>query len=193
MASRRGGPSKSFTIFAIVMVVFLVLGTLVVFGGSIFSSGPEEDTLPIDEAARQQAELETQVAENPDDAGAAAILANIYANQGNITEAVPLYERATAGRPDDGNLRLAFGIALYRGGSFLDARVQLERALELLPNSPSPAYYLGQIAQQQPEPDEDAAREWYLIAIERDPESVIAGQAEERLAELDAADATATP
>lgn len=190
---RRSRSSKSFTIFAIAMVVFLVLGTIVVFGGAIFDSTAGDESLPVNEAERQQADLETQVAEDPSDPDAAAILASIYANQGNITDAIPLYERATAGRPDDGSLRLAFGITLFRGGSFLDARVQLERALELLPNSPSPSYYLGQIAQQQDEPDLEAARDWYERAIEIDPESTIAAEAEQRLAELDAAHSTPTP
>lgn len=175
------------------MVVFLVLGTIVVFGGSIFDTTGDDDAVPVNEAARQQAELETQVAENPEDAGSAAILANIYANEGRINEAIPLYERATAARPDDGSLRLSFGIALLRGGSMLDARVQLERAHVLLPNNPGPAYYLGQVAERQAEPDLDTARDWYEQAIEIDPESVIADQARERLAAIDASDSTPTP
>jgi tetratricopeptide (TPR) repeat protein len=169
------------------MAAFLILGTLVVFGGSIFDTTPGDDPDPASEAERQQNELETQVADNPDDAGAAAILANIYANEGNLADAIPLYERATQGRPDDGNLRLTFGIALLRGGSFLDARVQLEWAHELLPDSSGPAYYLGQLAEERDEPDLEAARDWYEQALEIDPESAFAERAAERLTALDAA------
>ncbi len=175
------------------MVLFLILGTLVVFGGAIFGSNPEDSGLPVDEAARQKAELETKVAEDPNNSDNAAILANIYANEGNIADAIPLYERATIDRPDDGNLRLAFGIALLRNGSLLDARVQLERALSLLPNSSGPAYYLGRLEQEKTEPDLEAARKWYEQAIEIDPESVLATDAADRVAQLDAADSTPTP
>ena len=191
--AKRSGTSRGFTVFAIVMALFLVLGTLVVFGGTIFDPSSDDSQDPIDDASRQRSELMTQVAEDPDDADSAAVLANIYANEGNITEAVPLYEKATIGRPDDGNLRLAFGIALLRGGSFLDARVQFERALDLMPGSSGPAYYLGQLEERRPEPDLDAARAWYEQAVETDPESVMASQAQERLAALDAAQPTATP
>jgi tetratricopeptide (TPR) repeat protein len=191
--AKASGTSRAFKVFAIFMVLFLLLGTLVVFGGAIFGSDPGDNGSPVDEAARQKAELETRVADNPNDADNVAILANIYANEGNIVDAIPLYERATIGRPDDGNLRLAFGIALLRDGSLLDARVQFERALDLLPNSSGPAYYLGRLEQEKSEPDLEAARGWYERAIEIDPESVLASDASTRLAQLDAADATPTP
>ena len=190
--AKRSGASKSFTVFAIVMALALVLGSLFVFGGAIFGSEPDDPLDEREEANRLIADLETQVAENPDDADSAANLANIYANQGNIAGAIPLYERATSQRPEDGNLRLSFGIALYRGGSTLDAQVQLERALELLPENASPAYYLGQLEQLRDEPDVEAARIWYERAIETDPESLVAEQARERLDELGAS-ATPTP
>lgn len=175
------------------MAAFLVLGTVVVFGGSIFDPSESDDPDPIDEAAQQVAELETRVAENPDDADSAAVLANIYANEGNLAGAIPLYERATIARPDDGDLRLAFGIALMRGGSYLDARIQLERALELLPDSAGPPYYLGVVAEQSDDPDLDAAREWYQLAIDTAPDSQLAEQAAIRLEELENAEPTATP
>lgn len=183
--ARRTGASTSFTIFAIVMAAFLILGTLVVFGGSLFAPGPEEPDSPADEAQRQIAELETRVAEDPDDADSAAVLANIYANEGNYSDAIPLFERATIDRPEDGNLRLTFGIALLRSGNILDARVQLERALGLLPEHSGPPYYLGQLEELRDEPDEEAARMWYEQAIEADPESVLAGRAQQQLEELD--------
>ena len=176
------------------MVGFLVLGTLVVFGGSIFDSSSQDgEDSPVDETRRQIEEIETRVARDPDNALDAGVLANIYANEGNLAEALPLYERATFGRPDDGNLRLAFGIALLRSGSTLDARVQLEKALELLPNSSGPPFYLGQLEERREEPDIDSAREWYERAIETDPESLLATQASARLDDLAATDATATP
>ncbi|MEZ4523717.1 MAG: tetratricopeptide repeat protein [Thermomicrobiales bacterium] len=191
--ARRTGTSKAFTIFAIIMVAFLIMSTLVLFGGSILGPDNSDPADPTDEADRQMSELETRVSANPDDADAAAVLANIYANEGNLAQAIPLYEQATLARPDDGNLRLAFGIALLRSGSFLDARIQLEQALDLLPDSSGPAYYLGQLEQLKDDPDPEAAREWFELAIERDPESVLASQAQERIDELDNPDASPAP
>ena len=192
MMPRRNGPTRAFTIFAIVMVAFLILGTLVVFGGSAISGGDSSPEATVDEGAQEVASLETRVAENPDDAEAAGVLANIYANEGRTVDAIPLYERAVEGNPDDSGLRLAFGIALLRGGNTFDAEIQLKRALELDPNRASAAYYLGQLEQFRPEPDLNAAREWYERVLEIDPDSLIAEQARERLDELDTSDATAT-
>jgi tetratricopeptide (TPR) repeat protein len=164
------------------MVAFLLLATLVVFGASIGGDDDDDgDSTVQDETNR----LETQVAENPDNGDAAAVLASIYANQGNLTEAIRLYEQATTTRPDDGILWLSFGIALLRNGSFFDARIQLERALELLPESAGPAYYLGQLEQLKPESDDEAAREWYELAIETAPDSTLAAEAQSRIDEID--------
>jgi Tfp pilus assembly protein PilF len=184
---RRRSASLGFKIFAISMAAFLVLGSLVVFGGAIFGGGGDDDE-PVDTVQEETARLETAVARDPDDAGSAAVLADIYANQGRISEAIALYERATMARPDDGNLRLSFGIALLRNRSFLDAQVQLERAYELLPDVAGPAYYLGQLYELKDEPDEEAAREWYERVIEIAPDSRLAEQAQERIDELGTGD-----
>ncbi len=190
---KRSGASRSFTIFAIGMVGFLVLGTVAVLGVSLFGSDDTSDDGVSDTVQEETSRLETAVASNPEDGDAAAILANIYVSQGNIAGAIPLFERATAARPDDGNLRLSFGIALLRNQSILDARVQLEKALVLLPESAAPSYYLGQLEQSKENPDDEAARAWYEQAIEIAPESRLAEQARERINELDGIVATPTP
>lgn len=185
-------PGKAFTVFAVLMIAFLVLGTIVVFGGAVFGGGGSDDP-DVDEGREETSRLETQVAENPNDAAAAGILASIYASAGRLSEAIRLYERALVQRPDDSNLRLSFGIALLRNGNWLDAEVQLERARELAPDTVAPEYYLGELEQSRDEPDLDAAREWYEAVIEQSPDSRLAEQARDRLAELDASDATASP
>ncbi len=191
--SKRRGASRSFTVFAIIMAAFLILGTVVVFGGSLFGADELDGNGNPDTVEEETTRLQTAIAENPDDADSAAVLANIYANQGNIAQAIPLYEQATVARPDDGNLRLAFGIALLRNSSFLDAQVQLDRALDLLPDNAGPAYYRGQLEQLRPEPDQEAAREWYEMAIEIAPESGLAEQARQRINEIDGVEPTPTP
>ena len=188
----RTRASKTFVIFAIAMAGFLLLGSLVVFGGSIVGTQSPNQDDPAARAREQINDLETRVAENPDDGDSAAVLANIYANDGDLSRAISLYERATVSRPEDGNLRLAFGIALLRNRSFLDARVQLERALVLLPNHSGPPYYLGQVEQLKDDPDLDAARTWYEQAVATDPGSVLSSRAQEQLVALDA-EPTSTP
>lgn len=188
----RNRPSRAFTIFAFAMIAFLIIGTLVVFGGTVIGGDDSSPEPTVDEGEAETQALETRVAENPDDAEAAGVLANIYANEGTVAEAIPLYERAVEARPDDGGLRLAFGIALLRGGNTFDAEIQLNRALELDPDRATAAYYLGQLEESRQEPDLDAARAWYERTIEIDSESLIADQARQRLDELNGSDGTPT-
>lgn len=174
------------------MIAFLIIGTLVVFGGTVIGGDDSSPEPTVDEGEAETQALETRVAENPDDAEAAGVLANIYANEGNVAQAIPLYERAVDASPDDGGLRLAFGIALLRGGNTFDAEIQLNRALELDPDRATAAYYLGQLEESRQEPDLDVARAWYERTIEIDSESLIADQARQRLDELNGSDGTPT-
>lgn len=188
----KNGPGKLFSVFAILIVVTMVLGTVAVFGGGVIGSNepasPDETVQPNEDVTR----LETQVAENPDDTGAAGVLADIYANQGRYSEAIPLFEKAVSANPDDGSLRLAFGLALYRSGNYFDARIQLKKAYELGPHVAEAAYYLGSLNESGDDPDMELAKSWYHKAIEHDPESTIAEQAQKRLNNINGT-GTATP
>lgn len=53
------------------------------------------------------------------------------------------FDRAVRFVPEDGNTRMIFGVYLYRKGNLQDARVQLEKARELLPDSADAAYNLA--------------------------------------------------
>lgn len=185
---RSGRPPLAFTIFGISMAAVLVISTIVVFGGAVFGGTPDSPDQTIPTPDRRDAEevqrLRTAVAEDPDDIDSAAVLANILANQGQIQESLSLYDRAVNARPEDYDLRLAFGIALYRAGHSFDAKVQLREAHELQPDSAAPAFYLGQVFENQESPDLNKAREWYETAMELEPDSMVGGQAEQRLNEI---------
>jgi Flp pilus assembly protein TadD len=182
--NRRDGRSWVVTIVVTIVVLALVAGSLAAaFSGVIIERSDEPSTV---DTGAEISRLRTVVAENPSDTSAMAVLANIYANNGQVQESLPYYERAVNARPDDGSLRLAFGIALYRAGSFFDAEVQFRRAVELSPDQAAPAFYLGQVYESRPEPDLEEARRWYEEAISIAPDSLVAGQARERLAQLDA-------
>jgi Flp pilus assembly protein TadD, contains TPR repeats len=53
------------------------------------------------------------------------------------------FDRAVRFAPNDGNVRMLLGVYLLRKGNAQDARVQLEKARELMPESADAAYNLG--------------------------------------------------
>lgn len=190
----RGKPSRLYIVFVAVMVGLLVVGSVALIAGTAFDGGSDEpdtviDTRPGEEVAR----LQTVVAEDPTDTESMAVLANILANSGRADEAIGWYGQAVEADPDDGDLRTAFGIALFQLGNDFDAAVQLRNAHALLPESATPPYYLGQISERGANPDLEEAREWYAQAVEIAPDSFVGQQAQERLNELDTASPTATP
>src|SRR5215207_1693765 len=70
---------------------------------------------------------------HPGDPTAAAAYANYLANTGELTSAIPWYERAIALAPDDAILRLDFARSLSFGDLHGDAELQFQRAIELQP------------------------------------------------------------
>jgi cytochrome c-type biogenesis protein CcmH/NrfG len=192
--SRRGS-HRLFVFLAVVVIGLLVVGSV----AAIFTSagdGSDED-IGEDPSVRitpgaEVGRLETEVARNPEDADAIVVLAEVLANSGRVAESVPWYERAVSLRPDDVPLRIAFGRALQRNQSYFDAEVQLLRALDIEPEDQSAAFYLASLYEQMPTPRINAAVEWYQVAVDADPDSVIAGQARARLAALGEPDASPT-
>jgi cytochrome c-type biogenesis protein CcmH/NrfG len=188
MARRTRGPAttnRPFTLLAIVIIIFLLASSLLIlipFGMGGDDDG--DDVLRVTPGA-EVSRLETTIADNPGDVDSMVVLAEVLANSGRITESIPWFERAIDQRPDDATLRLAFGRALQRAGTDFDAELQLKRAVELGPDDPANAFYLAMFYETREPPKLDGAREWYQRAIDADPESVIAGQARDRMAALD--------
>lgn len=167
--------------------MFLLAGSVLVLipsGGEGDDGGNVDDDVVRVTPGAEVTRLETAIAANPDDVDSMVVLAEVLANSGRIAESIPWFERATQQRPDDATLRLAFGRALQRAGNDYDAELQLKRAVELDPNDPAAAYYLGRFYETREPPKVEAAREWYQRSVDADPESVIAGQARDRMAAL---------
>lgn len=189
-----GKPSRGYIIFVVAMAGFLVIGSVALIVGTAFEGDPgRAEPQPDERPGEEVARLQTRIAEDPTDTNSMAVLANILANSGQLDESIGWYEQAVRGNPENGDLRLAFGLALFQLGNDFDAAIQLRRAHELMPDSASPAYYLGQINQRGANSDLDAAREWYETAIEIAPDSLVAEQAQARLDELDSPAPTSTP
>lgn len=187
-------PGRGYRLFVIAMAGFLVLGSVALIVGTAFDgSGDTSDQQPDERPGEEIARLQTVVAENPEDTDSMAVLANILANSGRVDEAVPWYERAVMNDPENGDLRMAFGLALFQLGNDFDAELQLRRAKELLPDSATPSYYMGQLYERRSDPDMDAVRAEYETAVEISPDSLVGQQAQARLDEMDAPDADATP
>jgi cytochrome c-type biogenesis protein CcmH/NrfG len=190
-----GKPSRLYIAFVAMMVGLLVICSVALIAGTAFGGDdidqpdPADNTRPGEEVSR----LQTAVAEDPSDTESIAVLANILANSGQLDEAIVWYERAVEADSENGDLRVAFGLALFQSGNDFDAAVQFRGAHELLPDSATPPYYLGQINERGPNPDLDAAREWYAAAVEAAPDSLVGQQAQERLDELDSPALTPAP
>jgi tetratricopeptide (TPR) repeat protein len=76
-------------------------------------------------------------------------MANARVNEGNLTAATGLFDEAIALAPDNGELRMDFGNLLLRKDDSAKAKVQAEKALELLPGSSKVQYLLGRILYQE--------------------------------------------
>ncbi|MEX1158033.1 MAG: tetratricopeptide repeat protein [Thermomicrobiales bacterium] len=184
--SRTSTMSRAFTLVAIGIIVLLLISSallLIPFGAGGGDDDIDDDIVRVTPGA-EVARLETAIADDPDDIDSMVVLAEVLANSGRISESFPWFERAIEQRPDDATLRLAFGRALQRSGNSFDAELQLKRAVELDPASSAPPFYLGLFYESQEPPDTDAALEWYQRAIDAAPDSLIAGQARDRLAAL---------
>lgn len=183
----RAGTNRIFVILAVAVIGLLMIGSV----AAVFSSSGDSDNIELREEpavritpGEEVSRLETVIAEHPEDADSIVVLAEVLSNSGRVSVSVPWYERAVELRPDDATLRIAFGRALQRNRGYFDAEVQFKQALEVDPDHQAAAFYLANLYEKMPTPRIAEAREWYKRTIEADPDSVIAGQARDRLAEL---------
>ncbi|HEY8601911.1 MAG TPA: tetratricopeptide repeat protein [Thermomicrobiales bacterium] len=187
-------------------LVFSILGLLVIasmlFGlvATGFTFGLGGDPTP-DSGLRAPAgssivpTYEARLRENPQDSGTMIVLANILQNQGDYPGAIDWYEKAVALRPDDVDLRLAFGQALYAFGQLFDAEVQYKKAIELDGKSAKAEYYLAELYQRWTPPRLAEAREHFQRTSDLEPEGSWGRAARTTLDRLNATPvpATATP
>lgn len=135
----------------------------------------------------------TAVAQNPDDAEGMLLLANLLGNSGRLNEAIPWYERVLEIRPDDVAARLDFARALADSGFAADAELQFKRAIELDASSQDAHFYLAELYRAQEPPRIDEAVAAYQRAIEIDPSTFIAQQADQTLRQLGVGTPVASP
>lgn len=150
---------------------------------SIF--GNDEDSANVvDPNADLIAEQQTQVAENPDDVDEIVLLANLLGNTGRIQEAVPWYERALELAPSDEGIRLDFARSLAGAQLYTDAEAQFQRVLSDNPDNQTAHYYLAELYMSWNPARTDEAMRHYTRAVEIDPESFLAEQAQIELDSL---------
>jgi tetratricopeptide (TPR) repeat protein len=75
-------------------------------------------------------------------------MANARVNEGNLAAATSLFDEAIAVAPDDGELRMDYGNLLLRKDDSAKAKVQSQKALELLPDRSKVQYLLGRVLYQ---------------------------------------------
>jgi cytochrome c-type biogenesis protein CcmH/NrfG len=136
---------------------------------------------------------QTAVAENPDDFNALVLLANLLGNTGRLTEAIPVYEKAVAMRPDDAATRLDFARALSDGDMRADAEVQFLKVIELDPNNQAAYYYLAEMYRTSTPARTEEAIPLYQRAIEIDSGTFLAEQSGNQLASLGQPNPMASP
>ena len=164
-----------------VRLVFSILGLLVIASmicglvatGFTFGLGgdPAPDTgLQAPAGSSIVPTYEARLRENPRDSGTMIVLANILQNQGDYPGAIDWYEKAVALKPEDVDLRLAFGQALYAFGQLFDAEVQYKKAIELDGKSAKGEYSLAELYQRWTPPRLAEAREHFQRASDLEPE-----------------------
>lgn len=163
----------AFATLGLVVVVSLILGSVI----SVFDPTAGGDDAP-DPGARRPGDnlvptYEARLRDDPEDVGTMIVLANILQNRGDYPGAIGWYERAVALKPDDPEVRLAFGQALRSYGQRFDAEVQYKKALDIEATGDRAAkahYYLGELYERWDPPRFEEARQRYGRASELQPE-----------------------
>jgi tetratricopeptide (TPR) repeat protein len=152
------------------------------------SSGDEVSVdTAVEEALRATAEA------GLDDPFAYLGLASYLANTGRLSEAIPWYERGIELAPENASVRVDFARSLANGGLRQDAELQFATAIELAPENAQAHFYLAELyAAWDPPRTNDAITE-YERTIDVGPETFVAEQAADRIAELTAGTATPDP
>jgi chemotaxis protein methyltransferase CheR len=100
--------------------------------------------------------LSMLLAQDPSDARAAALLARVYANQGQLVEASRCSEQAVVADRLNPSCHMLQATILQEQGAFPEATRALKRALYLEPNLVLAHFALGNIARRQEKPREAA-------------------------------------
>jgi tetratricopeptide (TPR) repeat protein len=129
------------------------------------------------------ASQEQIVGQNPGDVEQISLLANLLANTGRMDEATTWFERALTLAPDNHSIRLDYARSLQINGLLLEAETQFRTVIENDPDNLPANYYLAMLYLDWSPPRNEEAIILLERAIEINPESFLAEQAQ---LELDA-------
>ncbi len=179
------GAQIAFTVLATLVVCSLIAGAL---GTAIFDrQGEVGDADPLEyrePSTELEDSLRATVAAHPENVESTALLANLLANTGKVTEAIPLYERLLAATPNDTGRRLEFARVLADGGKQADAELQFAKVLEAEPRNVEALFYRAQLYRTWHPPRIEDAVAGYRQVIEIGPDQYLAQRAAEELVAL---------
>ena len=188
---------STFQLVAAIGALLLICGLIGGFVGTLLFDSDDGSDSSGDNAVVNSSELLEELRRsaeaNPDSSMAQAAYANYLANTGDITTAIPFYERAIELEPDNWTFRLDFSQSLSNSGYLADAEYQLDTILDQDRENAEAWFYLAELYLQFDPPRDDEAIFAYQQVIRYDPTSFLAEQASARLTELGVATPQASP
>jgi cytochrome c-type biogenesis protein CcmH/NrfG len=196
--SRRSSGDRArltFAVLGVIVVLSMTFGLVAVGSGLNFGQGSQDEAPSPTPRSNLVPTYEARLRDNPNDVNTMVVLANVLQNQGDYQGSINWYEKAVGLKPDDVDLRLAFGQALYSYGQLFDAEIQYKKAIELDSKSAKAEYYLAQLYQRSNPPRLEEARIHFTRASDLEPEGSWGRAARSALDSLNATPvpATATP
>ncbi len=187
-----------FSLLGLIVIASMLFGLVAIgFEFPLGPGGATDSDPPAPVGANLVPTYEARLRDNPSDVNTMIVLANVLQNQGDYPGAIERYDRAVAIKPDDVELRLAFGQALAAYGQLFEGEIQYKKAIELDAGSAKAEYYLSQLYQRSNPPRLEEARIHFARASEIEPEGAWGRAARGALDRLNAtpvpARATATP
>jgi tetratricopeptide (TPR) repeat protein len=174
---------RGIIVLGIVVVASLLIAVVGTIGSSNGGGQQANPTLGASDPNR----LIAAATANPNDGDTVGALADYYDKTGQYQQALSLYRRYIALRPDDARARVSIGELLLASGDIPGAQVQLSQAIALKPTDRTAAQaHLGlgnADTALQPPRLADALNE-FKLAADLDPTGEIGGEARDRLAAL---------
>jgi cytochrome c-type biogenesis protein CcmH/NrfG len=121
---------------------------------------------PLDE--KRLKELATKIKENPKDFNSIVELADMNFDQKNYDDAINLYKKALAIRPDALNVRTEMGTALFYQKHFDDALAMFKESLRTNPNDAQTLFNLG-VVMLHGKNDPQAALQYWQQLVDTNP------------------------
>lgn len=195
--SRMPAGQLAFSLIGLLVICAMVAGTLASVGFD--ASRKPVDVDPTEYSDGTNALIDQQrkrVEENPEDAGAMALLGSLLASNGQLAEASRWYESALRLNPNDTATRLNFAGQLGANNRPFDAELQYQKVVDTaaLPANQAQAHYgLAQLYENWTPPRLADAEAQYHAVAGMPGDLFISEQARQRLAQLKGGTPGATP